>query len=128
VRVGQVCDFGFAKVLPVGTNTWTLCGTPEYLAPEIILNKGHGKAVDWSLSSLPLSPYRPLFFPFLPLSLIPRSLSNSRARACPLYPGPKPRISTPNTCALALEVRIFEKSKCKLEPLKSKPKALTINP
>jgi protein kinase X len=42
-----VCDFGFAKTVEPGTNTWTLCGTPEYLAPEIILNKGHGKAVDW---------------------------------------------------------------------------------
>jgi len=43
----KVCDFGFAKIVEPCSKTWTLCGTPEYLAPEIILNKGHGRAVDW---------------------------------------------------------------------------------
>lgn len=41
----KLIDFGFAKV--VKTRTYTICGTPEYIAPEILLNKGHGKPVDW---------------------------------------------------------------------------------
>ncbi|KAM6500675.1 AGC/PKA protein kinase [Amanita muscaria] len=41
----RLTDFGFAKV--VDDRTWTLCGTPEYLAPEIIQSDGHGKAADW---------------------------------------------------------------------------------
>mmetsp|Transcript_28502 Transcript_28502/g.70872 ORF Transcript_28502/g.70872 Transcript_28502/m.70872 type:complete len:787 (-) Transcript_28502:604-2964(-) len=41
----KMVDFGFAKILQ--DRTWTLCGTPEYLAPEIILNKGHGFGADW---------------------------------------------------------------------------------
>lgn len=41
----RLIDFGFAKICE--GKTYTVCGTPEYMAPEIFLNKGHGKGVDW---------------------------------------------------------------------------------
>ncbi|XP_077378759.1 cGMP-dependent protein kinase 2 isoform X2 [Festucalex cinctus] len=49
----KLVDFGFAKKMRGGQKTWTFCGTPEYVAPEIILNKGHSLSVDfWSLGIL----------------------------------------------------------------------------
>ncbi|CAF1362888.1 unnamed protein product [Adineta steineri] len=49
----KLVDFGFAKKVGLGKKTWTFCGTPEYVAPEVILNKGHDMAADcWSLGIL----------------------------------------------------------------------------
>uniref|UniRef100_A0A7S0SWA7 cGMP-dependent protein kinase n=1 Tax=Chromulina nebulosa TaxID=96789 RepID=A0A7S0SWA7_9STRA len=60
----RVIDFGFAKKVPyskidangeekVFSKTYTLCGTPEYLSPELIFNLGHDQASDlWALGVL----------------------------------------------------------------------------
>ena len=54
----KLCDFGMAKRLPstirmqnggteVVTLAFTMCGTPEFMAPEYILSTGYNKGVDW---------------------------------------------------------------------------------
>jgi len=40
----KVADFGLAKKT---LRTFTVCGTPDYMAPEVILSRGHGMPVDW---------------------------------------------------------------------------------
>lgn len=52
----KLTDFGLSKCgifRQKEDQTFTICGTPEYLAPEIIKGEGHGKEVDWwSLGTL----------------------------------------------------------------------------
>lgn len=43
-------DLGYAKLLPPDQKSYTLCGTPKYLSPEMVEGVGHSHAVDyWAL-------------------------------------------------------------------------------
>ena len=46
---GYICltDFGLAKVIEGNAQAYSFCGTPDYLAPEILVERGHSFPVDW---------------------------------------------------------------------------------
>lgn len=43
----MLTDFGLAKEIDESSRSNSMCGTTEYMAPEILLAKGHNKNADW---------------------------------------------------------------------------------
>ena len=44
----RITDFGLSRMgIKENDEAKSICGTPEYLAPEVVLKQGYGKAVDW---------------------------------------------------------------------------------
>lgn len=44
----KLTDFGLSKRCQIGEDkTYTLCGTPEYVAPEILQKLGYNETIDW---------------------------------------------------------------------------------
>ena len=43
----KIIDYGLAKILPKEELATSYCGTPEYLAPEMVAMDGHDMTVDW---------------------------------------------------------------------------------
>jgi len=69
----RLCNFGCSVRLLPCVRTFTVAGSPEYMAPEMILGMGHDHAVDlWSLGVLAFALYCN-YTPFIPTKTQNRS-------------------------------------------------------
>ena len=43
----KIADFGLAKVIPKREKSYSFCGSPEYMSPEMLRGKGHDRQIDY---------------------------------------------------------------------------------
>ena len=81
LRIG---DYGLSKKLAHGKRTYTLCGTPNYLAPEILKKCGYEHSIDvWAIGCVGFA----LLFGQPPFQASDLSKTYAAIRACrPVYP------------------------------------------
>ncbi|XP_063225447.1 cGMP-dependent protein kinase, isozyme 1-like [Bacillus rossius redtenbacheri] len=97
----KMADFGFAKRIGTSGKTWTMVGTTEYFAPEIVLNKGHNRAVDyWTLGILifELLDGRTPFAAPDPMDVCSRILTGIDAVGFPAHVSPRARSLVRQLC------------------------------
>ena len=88
----KLVDFGFAKRLRADTafRTYTFCGTPDYIAPELLAGRGYDESIDvWALGILIFE----MLFGYAPFGEVPPRFRgpNDSGRDMPMTPRQKMR-------------------------------------
>jgi len=95
----KLCDLGIAKRAELG---WTLVGTPDYTAPEVILGKGATRAVDWWQLGILVFEMVTGSLPFEAADGKDASLFRLIARG--VYTWPAPRPAADGTCSRSSDI------------------------
>eukprot|EP00945_MAST-04E_sp_MAST-4E-sp1_P008618 g8618.t1 len=86
----KLVDFGLSKIVTPNSETYTMCGTPTHLAPEVYFGKGYGKSVDWWSLGVVMHEMLNGYVPFVGSS--PEAIFSEICRYSKVYPN----VSFPN--------------------------------
>ncbi|ODO11320.1 serine/threonine-protein kinase ATG1 [Cryptococcus amylolentus CBS 6273] len=120
IPVLKVADFGFARVLAETAMAETLCGSPLYMAPEILRHKQYNRSADmWSVGAVlyEMSVGRPPFRAQSHVELLQR-IQKGRDRI--VFPDEKPPAadgrSTPTPQPVSPDIKALIRALLKYEP------------
>jgi serine/threonine protein kinase len=77
----RLADFGKAKEIGAG-RTYTLCGTPTFLSPEVLQLGGYDCCTDWWACGVMLFEVATDSFPYEAASMVALRTEHKRSRRC----------------------------------------------